>query len=94
MVVADYYMSDPASAVDQETYLTADFKRELANGLGEFRRDDIGRWGSATVKIVQASDLVCLKSARLSVKLYLPIPNPEFMQNQLRVYIDGKVFCR
>ena len=70
VVVADYYMGDPASAVDQETYLTADFKRELANGLGEFRRDDKGRWGSATIEIVQAPDLVCLQSARLSVKFY------------------------
>ena len=69
LVVADHYMGYPALAVDQETDLTADFKREPANGLGEFRRDDKGRRGSATVEIVQAADLVCLQSARLSVNL-------------------------
>lgn len=69
LVVADHYMGYPALAVDQETDLAVDFKREPANGLGEFRRDDKGRRGPATVEIVQAADLVCLQSARLSVNL-------------------------
>jgi len=69
LVVANHYMGYPALAVDQETDLTADFKRELANGLGEFWRDDKGRCGSATVQIVEAAELVCLQSARLSINL-------------------------
>ena len=69
LVVADYYMSYPALAVDQEADLAADFKRDAANGLGEFRRDDKRRRASATVEIVQAADLVCLESACLSINL-------------------------
>ena len=69
LVVADHYMGYPALTVDQEPDLTADFKRKLANGLGEFWRDDKSRCGSATVQVVQAADLVCLQSACLSVNL-------------------------
>ena len=49
LMVADHYMGCPAEAVDQETDLTADFKRELSDGLCEFRRDNKGWCGSATV---------------------------------------------
>ena len=69
LVVANHYMGYPALAVDQQPDLTVDFKRELANGFGEFWRDDKTRCGSATVEVVQAADLVCLQSARLSVNL-------------------------
>ena len=78
LVVADDYMGYPALAVDQEPDLTADFIRELANGLGEFRRDDKSRCGSATVEVLQAADLVCLQSAHLSVNLDEPIPTQAF----------------
>jgi hypothetical protein len=60
-------MGYPALAVNQETNLAANFRRELGNSLGELRRDDEGRFGSSAVEIVQAADLVCLESACLSV---------------------------
>ena len=37
LMVADHYMSCPALPVDQETDLTADFRRELSDGRCEFR---------------------------------------------------------
>ena len=43
LMVADHDMCYPALTVDQETDLTADFKRELGNGLGEFWRDNRSR---------------------------------------------------
>ncbi|HID29980.1 MAG TPA: hypothetical protein EYP19_08245 [Desulfobacterales bacterium] len=49
LMVADHYMGCPALAVDQETDLTADFRRELTDGLCEFCRNDKGWCGSATV---------------------------------------------
>ena len=49
LMVADDYMGGPALAIDQETDLTVDFRRKLADRLGEFRRDDKGWCGSATV---------------------------------------------
>jgi hypothetical protein len=66
-VVADHNIGCPSLAVDQDPDLTADFKRELANGLGEFRRDDIIGLGSSTIKIGQAADLACLESADISI---------------------------
>lgn len=60
LVAADYYMGYPALAVDQETDLAADFKREPGNCLGEFRRDNKGRCGSPAVEVIQAADVVCL----------------------------------
>jgi hypothetical protein len=69
LVIANHDMGYPASTIDQQTDLTADFMRELGNGLGKFWRDDKSRWGSPTIEIVQAADLVCLQSACLSVYL-------------------------
>ncbi len=69
LMVADHDMCYPALTVDQEADLTADFKGELANGLGKFRRDNRSRWASPTVEIVQAADLACLQSTCLSIKL-------------------------
>ena len=69
LMVANHDMCYPALTVDQEADLTADFKGELANGLGKFRRDNRSRWASPTVEIVQAADLACLQSACLSIKL-------------------------
>ena len=69
LVVANYYMRCPALAVNQETDLTADFKREPGNCLGKLWRDNKGRCGSATGEIIQVADLVCLQSARMSINL-------------------------
>ena len=68
-MVADHHMGYPTLAVDQKTNLATDLKRELGDRLGELRRDDKGWWGSPTVEIVQAADLVCLESTCLSVNL-------------------------
>jgi hypothetical protein len=62
-------MGNPTLAVNQETNLAADFKRELGNCLDELGRDNKGWRGSTTVEIVQAADLVCLQPACLSVNL-------------------------
>jgi hypothetical protein len=69
LVIANHDMGYPALAVDQKTNLATDFRRELGDGLGEFWRDNKGRFGSPAVEIVQAADLVCLESACLSVNL-------------------------
>ena len=57
----------PALAVDQHPDLATDFKRESANGLREFKRDDVSRRGSSTIKIAQAANLVGLQSTRMSL---------------------------
>jgi len=69
LMAANHDMCYPALTVDQEADLTADFKGELANGLGKFWRDNRSRWGSPTVELVQTADLVCLQSTCLSVYL-------------------------
>lgn len=67
LVVSHHDIGGPALAVDQHPDLAADFKRESANGPGEFRRDDVSRWGSSTIKIGQAANLVGLQSTRMSL---------------------------
>ena len=67
LMVSHHDIGGPALAVDQHPDLTADFKRESANGLGEFRRDDASRWGSSTIQIAQAANLVGLQSTRVSL---------------------------
>jgi hypothetical protein len=67
LVVSHHDIGGPALAVDQYSDLAPDFKRESANGLGEFRRDDVSRWGSSTIKISQAANLIGLQSARMSL---------------------------
>ena len=68
-MIANQDMSNPTSAVNQETDLTADFIRELCNSLGNFWRDDKSRRGFSTVEIIEAANLACLQSACLSVDL-------------------------
>jgi len=53
-------MGGPPLAINEKTNLSANFKRKLADDLGKFRGNNKGRWGSATVKIFQTADLVCL----------------------------------
>ena len=67
LIVSHHDIGGPALAVDQHPDLTADFKRESANGFSEFRRDDVSRWGSSTIKIGQAANLVGLQSTRVSL---------------------------
>jgi len=67
LMVSHHDIGGPALAVDQHPDLTADFKRESANGLSEFRRDDISRWGSSMIKTGQAANLVGLQSTRVSL---------------------------
>jgi len=62
-------MGGPPLAINEKANLSANFKRKLADGLGKFRGNNKGRWGSATVKIFQAANLVGLQSARLSMNL-------------------------
>jgi len=69
LVIADHDMGYPALSVNQEADLTADFKREFGNGLGELWRDDKGRWGFPAVEIVQAANLARLQPTCLSIKL-------------------------
>ena len=57
MVVANHDVGGASSAVNQHAYLTADLKRQLAKGLAEFWRDDIGGWRFATIEVFKAADL-------------------------------------
>ncbi len=67
LMISHHDIGGPALAVDQHPNLTAGFKREFANGLSEFRRDDVSRWGSSAIKIGQAANLVGLQSTRVSL---------------------------
>jgi len=69
LVVANYYMRYPPLAVNQETDLAANLKRKPGNCLGKLWRDNKGRCDSAAVEIIQAADLACLQSARMSINL-------------------------
>jgi hypothetical protein len=69
LVIAHDHMGGPPLAINEKTNLAANFKRKLADSLGKFRGNNKGRWGSATVEILQATDLVCLQSACLSMNL-------------------------
>jgi hypothetical protein len=57
LVVANHYIGSAPLAVDQHTDLAADLKRQLAKGLAEFWRNDIGWWRFATIEIFKAADL-------------------------------------
>lgn len=62
-------MGYSAPAIDQKSDLTADFRRDLGDRLGKFRRDDESRRGFPSVEVIQAANLICLQSACLSVNL-------------------------
>ena len=69
LVTAHNDVGDPSLAINEQADLASNFKRELADGLGKFRRDQKGRGGSATIQVVEAADLICLESACLSLNL-------------------------
>ena len=66
-MVADDDEGDPALTIDQDSDLTAYFEREFTKGLGKFRRNDIGRRGTAPIQVGEAADLVGLEPTCVAV---------------------------
>ena len=67
LLVTDDHEGDGSSSFDENTDLTPDFSREVAEKTGQFRGNDLLRRNSPPVNVLQSSQLVRFQADDVSI---------------------------